>query len=169
MGRAFWNFGVWILLKRAVDHTFDHLRIVLCFYVLGVVVFLRKIKIPLLCLLRIKFWGVTLISSPLVRCLFKFFDFRFHCFYQLGYVRFLYVSYNERNMGIWPYLQLFATAKIFAINTVLLRHICGYLTPKYFFMWYDIKNWIMQNPVSKAKHRGSLKSEGLNAWDRDDK
>ncbi|MBQ3020177.1 MAG: hypothetical protein IJD77_06300 [Clostridia bacterium] len=27
MDRAFGDFGVWLLHKRVVDHTFDHLRI----------------------------------------------------------------------------------------------------------------------------------------------
>ena len=41
--------------KIGLDHMFDHLRVLHRFYVLGIVVFLRKIKIPFLCLLRIKF------------------------------------------------------------------------------------------------------------------
>ncbi len=42
-------------VKIRLDHMFDHLRIFLCFYVLGIAVFSRKIKNPFLCLLRIKF------------------------------------------------------------------------------------------------------------------
>ena len=44
-----------VAVKIGVDHMFDHLRNLFVFWLLGVVVFLRKIKIPFLCLLRIKF------------------------------------------------------------------------------------------------------------------
>ena len=79
-------------VKIMHDHMFDHLRILPCFYVLGIAGFLQKIKNFFSLITAYHSLRGWAIRSVLFRCLFQFRNFRFHRLYQFSEFFFTFLS-----------------------------------------------------------------------------